>query len=130
MRYMLLTATVLLAAVSPAAADWAPDQDYIVGLQMKFFEGKTPKQIARFLAHHNGQPYAAAVRSLAAKGDEALPLMKKLLADKHPWIRGGAIEVLGVMYKFEGRTRGRDAEVREITPEIKQIITLVSQRRR
>ncbi len=126
MRYMLLTTTVLIATALPAAADWAPDQDYIIGLQMKFFEDKSPEQIARFLSHHNGQPYSAAVRSLAAKGDEALPLLKKLLADKHPWIRGGAVEVLGVMYKFEGKTRGKDAETPVLTPEIKGVIAMVS----
>jgi hypothetical protein len=111
----------LLAAV-PVLAGWACDPEYIVQRHMKFFEGKTPEQIARFLAHPSGHPYAAAVKSLAARGEEALPLIKKLLGDSHPWIRGGAIDALGAMYGVDPQSK----EPRVVTPELQRATDLVA----
>ncbi|NQT89599.1 hypothetical protein HQ560_22710 [bacterium] len=110
------TFLLTLLAASTLLAGWACDPEYITQRHMKFFEGKTPEQIARFLAHPNGHPYGAAVRSLAAHGEKALPLIEKLLGDSHPWIRGGAVAALGAMYAVDPDSK----EARTVTPELQR----------
>jgi len=122
MKHIAIITVAVLAAGAFAKADWAPDPEYLVRRDMKFFEGKTPVQIARFLGHPNGIPYAAAVRSLAAHGDEALGLLKKLLSDTNPWIRAGAIDTLGEIYKVKGDGSGKGNLMGKMTPELKAVL--------
>ena len=122
-RTAIISAIVTSALAATATAGWAPSVDYLVRRDMKFFEGKTPEQIARFLTHHNGIPCSAAVRSLAAHGKEALPLLKKLLGDTNPWMRSGAINVLTEMHKVADKPGRKEDDAREITPELQDVLT-------
>jgi hypothetical protein len=55
---------------------------YIGETNMRALAGMPPKQIAGFLAHFSGAADGAA-RALAAHRKKALPLIKRLLKDKH-----------------------------------------------
>lgn len=116
-----LLATWALCQLASPAAEFAPDYDYISKQMMPFFEGKTPEEIAPYLAHHNSNPYNAAAKALAAHGEKALPLVEKLLGDSHPWIRAGAVKTLGVMFQDEEPNRKTP---REVTPEIRRAVAL------
>ncbi len=62
-----------------------------------FFEGKSPKEIARYLAYPDWMGAQTAFQSLAAGGDEAVRLVKQLVADSHAGIRVGAWDAIAEM---------------------------------
>lgn len=62
-----------------------------------FFEGKSPKEIARYLAYPDGTGATLAFQALASSGDEAIPLVKQLVADTHAGIRVGAWDAIAEM---------------------------------
>jgi len=126
-----LFCAVILAAVHGARAGvgggFAHSPAYIARVNQMSFEGKKPEQIARYLSHFSGGVVGGAVNALAAGGEKNLPLVKKLLKDTNPWIRGGAVKVLCAMYRpADAEKKGKaPAEPVKITPELKQIMDLV-----
>ncbi len=106
------------------ANGFAHSPQYIQRVNRESFEGAEPEEIARYLAHFSGGVSGGAVAALAAGGEKNLPLVKKLLKDTNPWIRGGAVRVLCAMYapKREGK---KPPTPREITPELKKVMDLV-----
>ena len=62
---VLFLAMALYPLGSPAG-EFAPDPEYISDQMMPFFKGKTPAQIAPYLAHHSSNPHHAAAKALAA----------------------------------------------------------------
>ena len=62
-----------------------------------FFEGKSPKEIARYLAYPDAPGATLAFQALASSGDEAIPLVKQLVADTHAGIRLGAWDAIAEM---------------------------------
>jgi len=90
------------------------------------FEGQKPEEIARYLGHFSGGVVGGAVGALAEGGEKNLPLIKKLLKDSNPWIRGGAVRVLCAMYKPADMPKKKGPRTpTKITPELKQIMELV-----
>ena len=116
---------------------FAHSPEYIARTNARGLEGKSPKEIARFLAHFNGGPAGGAVAALEAalRKDSAdfnksaggrrsplPPLIEQLLGDSHPYIRAGALSVLGEIHKFTG---GK-GEVREATSELRRAMALAA----
>jgi hypothetical protein len=62
-----------------------------------FFEGKSAKEIARYLAYPDWMGAQTAYQALASSGDEAIPLVKQLVADTHAGIRLGAWDAIAEM---------------------------------
>ena len=62
-----------------------------------FFEGKSPKEIARYLAYPDWMGAQTAYQTLAAGGDEAIRLVKQLVNDSHSGIRIGAWDAIAEM---------------------------------
>jgi hypothetical protein len=62
-----------------------------------FFEGKSPKEIARYLAYPDGMGAQTAYQALAGGGEEAVRLVKQLVADTHAGIRLGAWDAIAEM---------------------------------
>ncbi len=62
-----------------------------------FFEGKSPKEIARYLAYPDWMGAQTAFQALAGGGDEAIRLVKQLVADTHTGIRVGAWDAIAEM---------------------------------
>ena len=62
-----------------------------------FFEGKSPEQVARYLAFPDWMGAQAAYLALASHGREALPLLTRLVADSHAGVRVGAWDAIGAM---------------------------------
>lgn len=62
-----------------------------------FFEGKSPKEIARYLAYPDWMGAQTAFQALASGGDEAVRLVKQLVADTHAGIRLGAWDAIAEM---------------------------------
>ncbi len=126
--------TVLLLAViasnqiaqAGVGGGFAHSPDYIGRVNRMSFEGQKPEEIARYLGHFSGGVVGGAVGALAEGGEKNLPLIKKLLKDKNPWIRGGAVRVLCAMYApaRDPKAKGPKAPP-EITAELKQIMDLV-----
>lgn len=99
---------------------WAHSPDYINATNQRGFEGMTPEQIASFLGHFAGGPAGGSVRALAGHGRKVAPLLKRLLADKHPGVRAGAVETLRLVYASDVK------EYRtEVPDELAGIIKLI-----
>lgn len=107
-----------------AGGGFAHSPDYIGRVNRNAFEGQPPEEIARYLGHFSGGVVGGAVGALAEGGEENLPLIKKLLKDENPWIRGGAIRVLSVMYAPKAEAEGPAAP--ELTPELNEVMGLIS----
>ncbi len=98
---------------------WAHSPDYIARTNQQGFEGMTPEQIGPFLGHFNGGVAAGACRALTAHGEKTLPLLKRMLTDKHPGIRAGAVDTLNRIYATDIK------EVRtEVPAELTSVIKL------
>ena len=82
---------------------FAHSPDYIAGVNKQGFEGMTAEQIAGFLAHCSGSVVDGAIRALAEHGQRVMPLLKRLLTDKHPGIRAGALSTLARMYRSDAK---------------------------
>ena len=99
---------------------FAHSPPYIAETNRRGFDGMPPEQIAGFLAHFSGAPADGAALALAARGEKALPLIKRLLKDKHHGIRAGALATLTHMYGSDSK------EYRtEVPKEQAEIIKLV-----
>jgi len=61
------------------------------------FEGKRPREIARYLAYPDGGGARAAYKALALGGDEAFALARQLITDTHVGIRVGAWDTIAEM---------------------------------
>ena len=98
---------------------FAHSTDYIARINQQGFEGMAPEQIAGFLAHCSGSVVNGATLALAERGEEVIPLLKRLLADEHPGIRAGALSTLADMYESDSE------EYRtEVPQELLEIIEL------
>ncbi|NQT52087.1 hypothetical protein HQ576_08550, partial [bacterium] len=62
-----------------------------------FFEGKSPEQIARYLAFPDWMGAQAAYLALASHGRKAIPLLMRLVGDSHAGVRVGAWDAIGAM---------------------------------
>jgi len=82
---------------------------YIAETNRRGFEGMALERIAGFLGHFSGGPASGAAAALAERGEEVLPLLKRLLADPHCGVRGGAIDALTRMYRHDGDEYRADA---------------------
>jgi len=87
---------------------------------MRGFEGMTTDQIAPFVGHFSGGVAGGAIEALAGRGEEALPLLKRMLGDSHPGIRSGAVDTLTRIY-----ASGVSEYRTEVPQGVKQIIKLV-----
>ncbi len=123
--YLFLFLLAVLGWTRTAWADggFAHSPRYIGRVNRNAFAGQPPEEIARFLAHFNGGVVGGAVDALAEGGEKNLPLVKKLLKDDNPWIRGGAIRVLAAMYAPETETE--NSAPPEMTPELTGVMDLV-----
>jgi len=86
-----------------------------------FFEGKSPEQIAPYLAHPHPIPSSAAARALGLYRDAALPFIKRLLGDTHAGTRMGALKALQFGY-------GRKADGPmwdTVPPAVQDVLTAV-----
>jgi len=62
-----------------------------------FYEGKSAAQIARYLSFPDWMGAQATSEALASRGDEAIPLLRKLVEDTHAGMRVGAWDTIAVM---------------------------------
>jgi len=92
---------------------------YIQQTNKRGFDGMAPEQIARFFNSPSHSPMDGAVLALAERGEEVVPLLKRLLSDTHPGVRCGALGVLSNLYEHEG-----DEYRHEVPEELKEIIDL------
>jgi len=77
---------------------FAHSPTYIARTNKQGFDGMTPEQVAGFFSHCSGSVVGGAVMAMAERGTKTLPLLKRLLADKHDGIRTGALAVLTRIY--------------------------------
>jgi len=104
---------------------FAHSPDYIAGTNALAFEGLSPEQIARFLAHFNGGPYGGAARAMVAHGESIVPLLMKLMGDENPWLRGAAVGLLGDMHRHRGsgkEPRRPDARVTAAVARVGRLV--------
>jgi len=99
---------------------FACSPEYIGQMHSRGFEGMPAEKVAGFLAHFNGGPAGGATRALAARGEEVVPLLKRLLKDSHPGIRSGAVSTLESIYKSDS-----DEYRTEAPEELTEIIKLI-----
>jgi hypothetical protein len=78
---------------------------YIGETNSRGFSGMSPEQIAGFLGHFSGGTAGGAAQALTACGEKVLPLVKRLLKDKHHGIRAGD----GSAGEADGRHPARSA---------------------
>ena len=97
---------------------FAHSPEYITRTNQQIHEGQSPEQVARYLAHFNAYPAGAAVETLAAQGESVAPLLTRLMGDRHPWLRAGAVETLAAIYKVDGKQKG----ARDPSLEVKRIV--------
>ena len=116
--FAFLTATIPFASADESPAD----------ASYRVFRGKAPEEIARYLAHPYPQAGNGIARALAEHGEKALPLVKRLLKDRHPGVRRGALATLGLMYaRDESKEKGAEGdEEPPISPEVKQALALAA----
>jgi hypothetical protein len=118
---------VLLAAHGAlAAGDFAHSPEYIARVNSEAFRDEKPEEVARYLAHFSGGVAGGAVRALVEGGEDNLPLVKRLLKDTNPWMRGGALRVLAGFYGMPKGAKGTQAPERAMTPELREVMDLVS----
>ena len=98
---------------------------YIGETNLRGFAGMSVEQTAGFLAHFSGGAADGAARALAAHGKKALPLVKRLLKDKHHGIRAGALNALKHMYGSDSKEY-RTGVPEELTGIIKLVRPLIS----
>lgn len=127
LRIALLFTLALAAGPRAAWANgFAHSPAYIGRVNKESFKGEKPEEIARYLAHFSGGVVGGAVGALAEGGEKNLPLIKKLLKDTNPWIRGGAVRVLCAMYAAK-KTQGKGpSPVPEMTPQLKAAMDLAA----
>ena len=118
--------TLSMAQAVLAAGDFAHSPEYIARVNSEAFKGEKPAEIARYLAHFSGGVAGGAVRALVEGGKENLPLVRRLLKDSNPWIRGGAVRVLAGFYGMPKGAKGAKVPEREVTPELREAMDLVS----
>jgi len=98
---------------------FAHSPEYIGQTNKRGFEGMKPEQIAGFLSHPSHSVMDGAGLALVERGEEVVPLLKRLLADKHPGIRAGALRTLSRIYESDSE------EYRaEVPPELVDVIKL------
>ncbi len=83
---------------------FAHSPGYIAETNRRGFEGMEPEQIAGFLRHFSGGPAGGAAAAMAERGEEVLPLLKRLLTDEHHGIRAGALAALTNIYRSDSPT--------------------------
>ncbi len=99
---------------------FAHSPQYIARTNQRGFEGIAPEQIAGYLAHFSGGAADGAAAALAERGEEAMPLLKQLLGDKHHGLRAGALATLTKIYRSDSN------EYRtEVPEEQAEVIKLV-----
>jgi len=103
-----------------AGDGFAHSPGYIAETNKGGFDGMTPEQIAGYLGHFSGGPAGGAVKALAERGDEALPLIKRLLTDKHHGVRAGAVATLSHLYRSDS-----DDYRAEVPEALAEVINLV-----
>lgn len=104
---------------------WAPSGAKITEDCKRFFKGKSPEEIARYLVHPYSAAAGGAAQALADHGKKALPLIERLLKDSHPGVRLGALKALAHMYA-EDKTKSGESEERELTPELARVLATVA----
>ncbi|MDP6502090.1 MAG: DUF6288 domain-containing protein, partial [Planctomycetota bacterium] len=99
---------------------FAHSPGYISQTNESGFDGMSPRQIAGYLGHFAGGPADGAAVALAKHGHKTLPLIKRLMTDKHHGIRAGALNALKHMFASD-----RKEYLTEVTEEQAEIIKLV-----
>jgi len=99
---------------------FAHSPDYIGRTNQRGFDGMPPERVAGFLGHFSGGVADGAARALAERGETVLPLLTRLLKDKHPGIRAGALATLTCMYRSDGEEYRTD-----VPKELANVIRLV-----
>jgi len=98
---------------------FAHSPDYIARINRQGFEGMTPDEIAGFLSHPSHSVMDGAGLALSERGEEVVPLLKRLLTDEHPGIRAGALKTLSRIHQSDSE------EYRtEVPPELVDVIKL------
>ena len=85
---------------------WAPKGEKMAMIKPGFFEGKAPREVARYLVPVSG----TAVNALASHGKRILPLVKKLLDDSHPAMRCAAWDTVAKLHKQGDLAERREQE--------------------
>jgi len=98
---------------------FAHSSAYIARTNKQGFDGMTPEQIAGFFSHPSGSVVEGAVMAMAARGDKALPLLKRLLGDTHNGVRTGALSTLAEIYESDSKEYRTD-----VPDELVEIIKL------
>lgn len=78
---------------------WAPSIDRVARNTSWFFEDKSAREIARYLAFPDCGACEVAAHALASKGPQAIPLLKQLVDDTHPGIRTGAWDAVVALHR-------------------------------
>ncbi len=113
-------ATALGLAKSGVDGGFAHSPDYIQRTNQRGFDGMSPEQIAGYLPHFSGGLAGGAAAAMAEHGAKEVPLLKRMLKDKHPGVRAGALRVLARIY-------GSDSEEyrTEVPAHMAEILQLV-----
>jgi len=101
----LLTSCIAIPAAT--GREYSPSSEEIIEANAKQLRGKKPEQIARFLGHPYPLAATGAAVAMAEHGQKVLPLIDKLLADKHPDMRSGAVNVLTTLIVRLNRPDGK-----------------------
>jgi len=99
---------------------FAHSPDYIAQTNKQGFEGMPLEQIAGFLGHFSGGPAGGAAATLSERGEEALPLLKRLSADSHCGVRAGAVNALTRMHRSDSEDYST-----EVPGDLAEIVKLV-----
>ena len=108
---------ILIAGASNALANgWAMNSEQVEELMTASYRKMPTETLARHLAHPNGHAGWFVIKTLAERGDEAMPLLEKLVTDTHPLVRQGAMAALIEIRKIDQGDAPQD------TPETRRLI--------
>ncbi len=119
-RWIVILLALASGGASAYANGWAHSPEYIARTNCNIFKGMTPRQIAPYLAHFSGGMAGGAIKAMVAHGEGAMPLVKELLHDTHPYLRAGAVAVLTAIHKHDGKG------TRQVTPELRAATALIA----
>jgi hypothetical protein len=124
-RSVLIMAVAMCAAGLVVAGGIRETPRYVEKQHKKALAGKSPEDLAKFFAHPSYHVSAAAQQLMAEHGDEAIPLLKKMLTSDHPASRNCATKTLGMICKQKMAADGEEksAGTQELMTLLKDLAT-------
>ena len=104
----------------PAAFSAAPDEVVYAALREK-----SPAEIARHFSHPYFYGMVGASRAMAHRGQDAVPLLKQLLASEHPAVRRGAVMSVGRLCAAPGGTGPKERATESVGSETDRGLRLI-----